>query len=288
MLCSMKELLAEAEQNHCAVGAFSVYSMEMVKGVIAAAEAEHTPIILQIAESRFPYAPLELMAPMMVNAARESKVRVAVHLDHGLHLDTIKRALDYGFTSVMLDASKLPFEENVRMTKKAVELAAGKGASVEAELGCVGGNEGMGDVRDYYTKPDEAVEFARETGIDALAVAIGNAHGNYKQEPNLQFDILKQIHAKTDVPLVLHGGSGISFTDFRRAIECGMRKINIATANLEALSSGAIKELEADGRSSYFSISSRMVEKVCECTWEHIYVFENKGGLNRAEEDKRC
>lgn len=279
MLCSMKELLCDAEKQNRAVGAFSVYSMETVKGVIAAAEEMAAPVILQIAESRFPYAPLELMAPMMMQAAREAKVKVAVHLDHGLHMETIKRALDYGFTSVMLDASKYSLDENIRMTKQVVEMARACGVAVEAEIGCVGGNEGMGNVEDSYTKPEEAKRFVQETRVDALAIAIGNAHGNYKQTPNLQFGILKQIHEENLVPLVLHGGSGISFADFRKTIDYGMRKINIATANLGALTAGAKEVLAEDGGTSYFQISKRMAERVCQCTKKHIYVFNNQGSL---------
>lgn len=288
MICSMKELLGEAEKQNRAVGAFSVYSMETVKGVIAAAEEMDTPVILQIAESRFPYAPLELMAPMMMQAAKEAGIRVAVHLDHGLHMETIKRALDYGFTSVMLDASKYPLEENIRMTRQVMEMAHGCGAAVEAEIGCVGGNEGMGNVEDRYTKPEEAKRFVRETGVDALAIAIGNAHGNYKQAPNLQFHILKRIHEENPVPLVLHGGSGISFADFRRTIDNGMRKINIATASLEALVAGAREMLNEKEETSYFQISGRMTEKVCQCAKTHIYVFNNQGSLEHAKEEERC
>lgn len=288
MICSMKELLWEAEKENRAVGAFSVYSMETVKGVIAAAEEMNTPVILQIAESRFPYAPLELMAPMMMQAAKEAKVKVAVHLDHGLHMETIKRALDYGFTSVMLDASKYPLEENIRMTKQVMEMAGSYGAAVEAEIGCVGGNEGMGNVEDSYTKPEEAKRFVQETGVDALAIAIGNAHGNYKQAPNLQFQILKKIHEENQVPLVLHGGSGISFADFRKTIDNGMRKINIATASLDALAAGAREVLGETREASYFQISGRMAEKVRECVKTHIYVFNNQGSLENAKEEEVC
>ncbi len=288
MICSMKELLCEAAKQNRAVGAFSVYSMETVKGVIAAAEEMDTPVILQVAESRFPYAPLELMAPLMVQAAKEAKVRVAVHLDHGLHIETIRRALDYGITSVMLDASKYPLDENIRMTKQVMEMAQACGAAVEAEIGCVGGNEGMGNVEDSYTKPEEAKRFVQETEVDALAIAIGNAHGNYKQAPNLQFRILKQIHEENPVPLVLHGGSGISFMDFRKTIDYGMRKINIATANLEALRDGAREVLAEKNGASYFQISERMAEKVYECTKTHIYVFNNQGSLEHVKEEASC
>lgn len=288
MLCSMKELLDAAERQDRAVGAFSVYSMETVKGAVAAAEQMGTPIILQIAESRFPYAPLELMAPMMLGAARTAQVPVAVHLDHGVHMETIKQALDYGFTSVMLDASAYPLEDNIRMTKEVLKLARAYHAAVEAEIGCVGGNEGLGDMADRYTKPEEAERFARETGVDALAVAIGNAHGNYRRPPSLHFSILKEIHDRVPIPLVLHGGSGISFGDFRKTIAGGIRKVNIATAGLEALASAAKEVLSDDGNASYFTMSQRMCEKVCACAKTHIYVFNCQGSLAQIEEGTSC
>lgn len=278
MLCSMKELLKDAEEHNRAVGAFSVYSMEMLKGIVQAAEEMETPIILQIAESRFPYAPFEIMAPAMRKIAELSKVKMAVHLDHGLHIETIQKALDYGFTSVMLDASSYPLAENIQMTQQVIEMAKKYGASVETEIGCVGGNEGMGNVKDNYTHPEDVTALLNAADVDALAIAIGNAHGNYKKAPDLQFDLLEQIHREHEVSLVLHGGSGISYQDFRKTIDRGIRKINIATANLNALTK-AVQEAVNENTESYFKISEKMTQKVCECTKEHIYVFNNQGEL---------
>ena len=229
-LVKMKDLLKRAEEKNIGCGAFSVGNMEMVKGAIRAAEELETPIILQIAEVRLKNSPLHLMGPMMVQAAKEAKVDVAVHLDHGLTFETVDKALELGFTSVMLDASTLPFEENIAKVKTVVEKAQKYGATVEAELGLVGGSEdGSCDHGIRCTDPDDAVVYARETGIDALAVAIGNAHGNYPVAPTLAFDVLEKIHEKVDIPLVLHGGSGITDKDFQRAISLGIRKVNIAT-----------------------------------------------------------
>ena len=188
----------------------------------------------------------------------------------------------------MLDASKYPLDENIRMTKQVMKLAAGYRAAVEAEIGCVGGNEGMGNVEDCYTKPEEARRFVQETGVDALAIAIGNAHGNYKQEPKLQFEILRKIHEDNQVPLVLHGGSGISFADFRKTIDNGMQKINIATANLDALAAGAREVLETNSKASYFELSRQMTENACACTKTHIYVFNNRGSLEHVKEEGLC
>ena len=204
-LVKMKDLLKRAEEKNIGCGAFSVGNMEMVKGAIRAAEELNKPIILQIAEVRLKNSPLHLMGPMMVQAAKEAKVDVAVHLDHGLTFETVDKALGLGFTSVMLDASTLPFEENI---------ARKYGATVEAELGLVGGSEdGSCDHGIRCTDPDDAVVYARETGIDALAVAIGNAHGNYPVAPTLAFDVLEKIHEKVDIPLVLHGGQRFPESD---------------------------------------------------------------------------
>ena len=283
MLCTMKELLEQAARRNAAVGAFSTYTMEAVKGIVQAAEQTQTPAILQIAESRFPYAPFELMAPMMVNAAKKASVPVAVHLDHGQHLETVQRALELGFTSVMIDGSRLPLEDNIRLTLKAKELAAARGATLEAEIGRVGGDEGMGQVRDSCTRPEEALAFWRQTGVDALAVAIGNAHGNYRFAPELQFDILETIRNTVDCPLVLHGGTGISFADFRRTIDLGVRKINIATALLDAQREAARESLRGGADPSYFAVSEHMTERIAQTVARHIGVFNNREPLSAIE-----
>ena len=231
-LVTMKKLLEQAGKENRGVGAFSVGNMEMVKGAVWAAEELDTPIILQIAEVRLPHSPLALMGPMMVQAAKEAKVDVAVHLDHGLTMETVKKALELGFTSVMYDSSTYPFEENMARTREVVEIAKKYGATVEAELGMVGGSEdGSCDHGIRCTDPEDAKAFCENTGIDALAVAIGNAHGNYPVAPTLAFDVLEEIDRKTEIPLVLHGGSGITDEDFRRAISLGIVKVNIATAS---------------------------------------------------------
>ena len=242
-LVKMKDLLKRAEEKNIGCGAFSVGNMEMVKGAIRAAEELETPIILQIAEVRLKNSPLHLMGPMMVQAAKEAKVDVAVHLDHGLTFETVDKALELGFTSVMLDASTLPFEENIAKVKTVVEKAQKYGATVEAELGLVGGSEdGSCDHGIRCTDPDDAVVYARETGIDALAVAIGNAHGNYPVAPTLAFDVLEKIHEKVDIPLVLHGASGLSDEDVSDCVKRGICKVNFAT-ELRAAYTKAVKEL---------------------------------------------
>ena len=273
-LVKMKDLLKRAEEKNIGCGAFSVGNMEMVKGAIRAAEELNTPIILQIAEVRLKNSPLHLMGPMMVQAAKEAKVDVAVHLDHGLTFETVDKALEFGFTSVMLDASTLPFEENIAKVKTVVEKARKYGATVEAELGLVGGSEdGSCDHGIRCTDPDDAVVYARETGIDALAVAIGNAHGNYPVAPTLAFDVLEKIHEKVDIPLVLHGGSGITDKDFQRAISLGIRKVNIATASFNSLTAHVEKYMASTDKHNFFDLNEAMVQGTYENVKRNILVF---------------
>lgn len=273
-LVKMKDLLRCAEEKNIGCGAFSVGNMEMVRGAIRAAEELDTPIILQIAEVRLKNSPLHLMGPMMVQAAKEAKVDVAVHLDHGLTFETVDKALELGFTSVMLDASTLPFEENIARVKAVVEKARKYGATVEAELGFVGGSEdGSCDHGIRCTDPDDAVVYARETGIDALAVAIGNAHGNYPVAPTLAFDVLEKIHEKVDIPLVLHGGSGITDKDFQKAISLGIRKVNIATASFNSLTAHVEKYMESTDKHNFFDLNDAMVQGTYENVKRHILVF---------------
>lgn len=273
-LVKMKTLLEQANKKHKGVGAFSVGNMEMVKGAIQAAEELDTPIILQIAEVRLAHSPLALMGPMMVQAAKEAKVDVAVHLDHGLSIEVVKEALDLGFTSVMFDSSTYSFEENMTRTRQVVELAKEYGATVEAELGLVGGSEdGSCDHGIRCTNPEDAQIFVQNTGIDCLAVAIGNAHGNYPVAPKLAFDVLAEIEKKTDVPLVLHGGSGITDADFQKAISLGIVKVNIATASFNKLTKRAEEYLQSEGVHNYFTLNEAMVRGTYENVKHHIEVF---------------
>ena len=271
----MQELLDAADRQGRAVGAFSVGNMEMVMGAVRAAEELRTPIILQIAEVRLPNSPLHLMGPMMLAAAKNASVDIAVHLDHGLRPETVHKALELGFTSVMFDGSQLPLQENIDIVKNVVNLAGDYGATVEAELGVVGGNEGEGKAHQVLcTDPADAVRFCDETGVDALAVAIGNAHGNYPRLPELRFDVLEAIHKAVSVPLVLHGGTGITPEMFRKCIALGVRKINIATASFDALARSAKTYCdEKDGAPNYFELSGCEAEGVYENVKRHIEIF---------------
>lgn len=273
-IVKMKTLLQSAARENRGCGAFSVGNMEMVKGAVQAAEELNTPIILQIAEVRLKHSPLHLMGPMMVQAAREAKVDVAVHLDHGLTIETVKTALELGFTSVMLDASTLPFKENVKKTAEVVEIAGHFDATVEAELGLVGGSEdGSRDHGIRCTDPTDAKIFVENTGIDALAVAIGNAHGNYTSAPKLAFEVLEKIHENVSIPLVLHGGSGITDEDFQRAISLGIKKVNIATASFNSLMEKVEGYMATAGGHNYFDLNTAMVLGTYENVKRHIQVF---------------
>ncbi len=272
-LVTLKDLIKRSDEKGIAVGAFSVGNMEMILGAVRAAEELKTPIILQIAEVRLPTSPLNLIAPMMVAAAENSNVDICVHFDHGLNYETVLKALDLGFTSVMLDGSLLPFQENLALTKKVVETAKEYGASVEAELGVVGGNEGGGKAHKIQcTDPELAYDFCKKTGIDALAVAIGNAHGNYPVAPELRLDVLKDIDEKCDTPLVLHGGTGITPEMFQECIRNGVRKVNIATASFDAVAKAA-KETTSVDKPNYFTLSQNMADAVYENVKRHIKIF---------------
>lgn len=273
-LVPMKKLLENAREKGIAVGAFSVGNMEMVMGTVWAAEELNMPIILQIAECRLKNSPLELMGPMMISAAKNSKVDIAVHLDHGLRIETVEKALKMGFTSVMFDGSTLPLEENIKAVKQVRVMADKYGATVEAELGVVGGNEGDGAAHEILcTNPDDAKLFCDETEVDALAVAIGNAHGNYPVLPNLRFQVLDDINKMVDTPLVLHGGTGITDEMFQQAIILGVRKVNIATASFDNLAKYALDYCKPIEKANYFELSRQEALGVYENVKRHIKVF---------------
>ena len=212
--------------------------------------------------------------PLMVAAAKNSPMPVAVHFDHGKTTEKIKQALDIGFTSVMFDGSHLPFEENSAVTASVKQLAAGYGADCEGEIGCVGGSEdGSEDIAINCTSPEQAHEFSEKTGVDALAVAIGNAHGNYKQAPKLRFDILEETAALVKAPLVLHGGTGILPDDFRKCIKLGISKINIATATFDSVEQSARAAYDANSIKGYYDLQTAEVEGAYRNALRHIEIF---------------
>ncbi len=274
MLVNMKELLKKAQEGGYAIGSFSVANMEMILGVVKAAEEMNSPIILQIAEVRLNHSPLKIIGPTMLAAAKNAKVPVAVHLDHGTTLGCIREALELGFTSVMFDGSHLPFEENVKMTGQVVALAKEYGAATEAEIGCVGGSEdGSEDIAMRCTSPKQAKEFYEATGVDALAIAIGNAHGFYKDAPELRFDILEEVAEAVPVPLVLHGGTGIEPGDFIKCHQKGIRKINIATATFACCESRVREAYEKGEIKGYYDLHQKEIAGAYENAKRHIEIF---------------
>ncbi len=237
MLVTLKEILEIAEERKIAVGSFNTPNLESLLAIIGGAEELNVPVIIQFAQCHEPWIPLSVIGPIMVEQAKKAKVPVCVHLDHGETLSYLQQALELGFTGIMYDGSVLPYQENLENTKAAVAMAARTGASVEAELGSMGRREsGAGDKTvqadetKIYTDPDLAEEFVEETGIDALACSFGTTHGIYLTKPKLDFDVVRNVRKRTNgIPVVMHGGSGVSREDFREAIRAGVRKVNYFT-----------------------------------------------------------
>lgn len=256
MLVNLKEILKIAEEEKNAVGMFNATGFDSLQAVIGAAEELNRPVIIAHAEVHNVYNDISFVGPAMIAAAQNAKVPVCVHLDHGTSTQMIYRALRIGFTSVMIDASALAYEENLRLTKEITEISHAMGVSVEAELGrLVTGESGSTEIanakpEDFYTDPEEAKAFCEVTGIDALAIAFGTAHGFYKSQPKLDFGVVEKCAASTGLPLVMHGGSGVSEEGFRKAIASGIRKINYYSYMSKA-GYMAAKEYIESGRSNY-------------------------------------
>ncbi|HHV64437.1 MAG TPA: class II fructose-1,6-bisphosphate aldolase [Peptococcaceae bacterium] len=278
---SIKELLQKAQQGRYAVGAFNCNNMEIVQAIVAAAEAEKAPVIIQASQGAIKYAGLNYIVALTKVAAASVKVPVALHLDHGTSFEQCVQCMANGFSSVMIDGSKLPLAENIALTKKVLEVARPLGISVEGELGKIGGTEddiSVSEKEAFFTDPDEAERFCRETGVDALAVAIGTAHGQYKGVPKLDFDRLREIVKKVSTPIVLHGSSGVPDDAIREAIQLGVAKVNIDTNIREAFTAAARQVLAANSK----EIDPRKVlgparEAAIEIIREKIRVFGSSG-----------
>lgn len=232
MYITLKEALKEADELNMAIGAFNTHNLEMLPAIIKAAVNQKTPVIIQTSCGTANYVGHKNLVAVCRSMADEYGINVVLHLDHAKDFDEIRKAIDAGYSSVMFDGSSLPLKENILGTKRVVDYARLHNVSVEAELGTVGGTEdgiavAQEDVR--YTDPEDAVNFIKETGIDALAVAIGTNHGQYKSKTNLNFDRLKEIHNAVNIPLVIHGGTGVKEKDVKRVINLGIRKFNVGT-----------------------------------------------------------
>lgn len=226
-----KKMLLDAQAGHYAVGAFNAENMEMVKAIIRAAEELHAPVMIQTTGGTLKYGTPETYAAIVKSEAERASVPVCLHLDHGPSYETAVRCIVAGYSSVMMDGSKLPFEDNIKVSKQVADLAAAVGIPCEAELGKVGGKEDdtVSDGKDIYTDPQEAKEFAERTGISSLAVGIGTSHGFYKGTPVLDVNRLSEIRAVVEVPLVLHGASGLTDEQVRECVTRGICKVNFAT-----------------------------------------------------------
>ena len=276
MLVNLVEILKIAEEKKCAVGAFNTPNLECVNAVLAAAEKLNVPVILSHAELHEEVSPLAKIGPVMVAAAKAAKVPACVHLDHCETLSYMEKALEIGFTGVMYDGSLLPYEENLANTRTAVAMAKKYNCGVEAELGALAAREGGAPVEGaagaapagpVYTDPDQAVVFCKETGIDALAPSFGTAHGIYRSKPVLDLELVHVIAEKTGLPLVMHGGSGVSPEDYRTGISYGLRKINYYSYMSKA-GTQAVKELLEKEDVTFFHDLAFAAEKAMEADAE--------------------
>lgn len=252
MLVNMNEVLKPAQQNKYAVGLFNAVNLELARGIIYAAEESRLPVIIGTAEVFLPYCSLEEVAYYLLPMAKNATVPVVVHLDHGLTKENCIKALELGFTSIMYDCSTDSYDVNVEKVREMAEIAHSYGATIEGELGHVGDNEGsaegdshFADPSAFFTEPKMALDFVQKTGVDALAIAVGNAHGAYKLPPKLDFARIEEIRGLVDVPLVLHGGSGLTDDDFRKAIQKGISKVNIFTDINVAAAEAALRAFKS-------------------------------------------
>lgn len=255
MLVSMKDVLDWAEEKGCAAAAFDTPNLELLLAAIGAAEARDEPVIIQHAQLHEAETSIDVIGPIMVDRARKACIPVCVMLDHGEDVAYVRRALELGFSAIMIDGSQLPYEQNVALTCEVVELCHARGVDVEAEIGFTTGHEGLENADDtranVYTDPGEAARFVADTGIDALAASVGTVHGFYKAEPRLDFERIAQLREACGVPLVMHGGSGLSREDTRRAIAAGIRKINYFSYMSNA-GVRAVEQLIAEQHPKYF------------------------------------
>lgn len=279
MLVNMKEILDKAREGHYGVGFFNAVNVEMARAVIETAEELNAPVIVGTAQVLLPAMSLERVAEYLVPMAKKAKVPVCVHYDHGLTFEKCMEALQLGFTSIMYDCSTEGYEENVAKVAEMVKICHAMNATVEGELGHVGDNEGAGKLAnpsDYYTDPAMAEDFVRRTGVDALAVAVGNAHGDYKFPPKLDFERIADISARTGVPLVLHGGSGLSDDDFRTAVQEGVCKVNIFT-DIDKAGKAGIEEGLAAGAKTMMGLIPYEIAAMKKVVANKITLFGSAG-----------
>ena len=282
MLVNMNDLLLPAKKGRYGIGFFNAVNVEMARAVIEAAEELRAPVMVGTAEILLPAMSLEHVAEYLIPMARKASVPVCVHYDHGLTFEKCMEALKLGFTSVMYDCSTEDYTSNAAKVAEMVRICHGMGVTVEGELGHVGDNDGAGKLEkpsDYYTDPEMAADFVNHTGIDSLAVAVGNAHGDYKFPPKLDFERIETIAGRTGLPLVLHGGSGLSDTDFRTAVQKGVCKVNIFT-DIDKAGKAGIEEGLAAGALSMTALIPYEIESMKRVVRNKLELF---GSVGRAE-----
>ena len=281
MLVNLDAVLRPAQKQHYGIGLFNAVNLEMTNAIMNAAEKLNAPVIMGTAEILLGAASLEEVAAMIKARADKSPVPVVLHYDHGLTFEKCLEAMKLGFTSVMYDCSTASYEENVRQVAEMVRIAHALGITVEGELGHVGDNEGAGKLEkpsDYYTDPAAALDFVKRTRVDALAIAVGNAHGDYKFPPKLDFERISEIARLVDVPLVLHGGSGLSGFDFQEAIRRGIAKVNIFTELCKAQVRG-MQEGLAQGVTGSFDLTPFEVRAIQDVVEEKIHLFSGENRI---------
>lgn len=282
MLVNLKEILKIAQQEKKAIGMFNATGFDSLQAIIKAAEELNQPVIIAHAEVHNVYNDISMVAPAMLAVAKSAKVPVCVHFDHGVSLDMVHKALKLGFTSVMMDASALPYEENLKITKEVTEYAHSIGVSVEAELGRLvtaeaGSNSASlsGKPEDFYTRPDEAEAFSKATGIDALAIAFGTSHGFYKAQPKLDYSVIENCAKATGLPLVMHGGSGVDADGYRESIKSGIRKINYYSYMSKAGYLAAKKVVESGNTNYLHDVEFAAMQAMTEDVKTAIKIFSN-------------
>ena len=283
MLVNMNDLLLPARENGYGVGFFNAVNMEMARAVIETAEELHSPVMVGTAEILLPAMELEHVSEYLIPMAKKASVPVCVHYDHGLTFERCMEALRLGFTSIMYDCSTADYQENIAKVAEIVRICHAMNVTVEGELGHVGDNDGEGKLlnpSDYYTDPELAADYVKSTGIDSLAVAVGNAHGDYKFTPKLDFERIRIIAQKTALPLVLHGGSGLSNDDFRMAIQNGIHKVNIFT-DIDKAGKNGIEKGIAAGAKTMMALMPYELDAMKAVVAEKLRLF---GSVNRVYE----
>ena len=279
MLVNMNDILLPAKEGKYGVGFFNAVNVEMARAIIETAEELKAPVMIGTAEVLLPAMELDLVANYLIPMAKKATVPVCVHYDHGLTFERCMQAIKLGFTSVMYDCSTAPYEENITKVAEMVKICHAMGVTVEAELGHVGDNAGSGKLtnpEDYFTDPDTAVDYVKRTGVDSLAVAVGNAHGDYAFPPKLDFDRIQIISGKINLPLVLHGGSGLADADFKNAVRLGVSKINIFT-DIDKAGKAGVEAGIAAGERTMMGLIPYEIKAMKEVVAEKIKLFGSEG-----------